>query len=229
MHAQSLLNYAPIVAISRLAHRVAGRLGLGVLLALTALTAQAAGPIRVVALGDSLTAGYGVLANEALPARLETALKARGLDVVIDNAGVSGDTAAGGLARLDWSVPDGTEAVLLALGANDMLRGSDPAEMKAALDEILTRLEKRGIKVMLLGMLAAPNLGPDYRQRYDAVFADLAGKHAVPWVPFLLQDVAGVQALNQPDGMHPNARGVEVMVARLAGPVETFLKGLRGS
>ena len=223
------LNYAPIVAMSWLAHRVAGRLGLGLLLLLMALPAAAAGPIRVVALGDSLTAGYGVLAGEALPARLERALKARGLDVVIENAGVSGDTAAGGLARLDWSVPEGTEAVLLALGANDMLRGNDPGEMKAALGEILTRLKARGIKVMLLGMLAAPNLGPDYRKRYDAVFADLAKEHAVPWVPFLLQDVAGVQALNQSDGMHPNARGVEVMAARLAEPVETFLRGLRGS
>ena len=123
-------------------------------------------------------------------------------------------------------MPDGTQAVLLALGANDMLRGTDPEQMKAALDEILARLRARGIKVMLLGMLAAPNLGPDYRRQYDAVFADLARKHDVPLVPFLLEDVAGVQALNQPDGLHPNPKGVDVMVARLVGPVETFLRSL---
>jgi acyl-CoA thioesterase I len=223
MHPQ--LNYAPIVAINRLAHRVAGWL-LVLLMASMPLSAQAAEPIRVVALGDSLTAGYGVTADNAFPAKLQKALAARGLDVAIENAGVSGDTAAGGLARLDWSVPDGTRAVLLALGANDMLRGNDPAVMKAALDEILTRLQARGIRVMLLGMLAAPNLGPDYRRQYDAVFADLARKHHVPLVPFLLEDVAGVQALNQPDGLHPNPKGVDVMVARLVGPVETFLRSL---
>jgi acyl-CoA thioesterase-1 len=226
MHAQT--TYAPIVAINRLAHRVAGWLRLGLLLVMASvpLPAQAADPIRVVALGDSLTAGYGVSAQDALPAKLQKALAARGLDVAIENAGVSGDTAAGGLARLDWSVPDGTQAVLLALGANDMLRGSDPAQMKAALDAILTRLRERGIKVMLIGMLAAPNLGPEYRREYDAVFADLARKHGVPLVPFLLQDVAGVQALNQADGLHPNPKGVDVMVSRLAGPVETFLRSL---
>jgi acyl-CoA thioesterase I len=222
------INYAPIVAINRLAHRVAGWLCLGLiaLMASVPLPAQAADPLRVVALGDSLTAGYGLSAQDAFPAKLQKALAARGLNVAIENAGVSGDTAAGGLARLDWSVPDGTQAVLLALGANDMLRGNDPAEMKAALDEILARLRARGIKVMLLGMLAAPNLGPDYRRQYDAVFADLARKHDVPLVPFLLEDVAGVQALNQPDGLHPNPKGVDVIVARLSGPVETFLRSL---
>jgi acyl-CoA thioesterase-1 len=226
MHAQ--LNYAPIVAINRLAHRVAAlfRLGLVLVMASVPLSAQAADPIRVVALGDSLTAGYGLSAQDALPAKLQKALAARGIEVAIENAGVSGDTATGGLARLDWSVPDGTQAVLLALGANDMLRGTDPEQMKAALDEILARLRARGIKVMLLGMLAAPNLGPDYRRQYDAVFADLARKHDVPLVPFLLEDVAGVQALNQPDGLHPNPKGVDVMVARLVGPVETFLRSL---
>jgi len=199
---------------------------LAMLLALLPLAGARAETLHVVALGDSLTAGLGLPAQEAFPAKLEAALKARGLDVAIDNAGVSGDTAADGLARLDWSVPDGTRAVLLELGANDMLRGLDPAATRTALDGAIGRLKGRGIAVMLLGMRAAPNLGADYRKAFDSIYGTLAAEHGLTLYPFYLDGVAGDAALNQSDGMHPNAKGVEVIVGKLAGPVETFLRTL---
>lgn len=183
-----------------------------------------AGSLNVVAFGDSLTAGLGLAAHQAFPAKLETALKARGLDITIVNAGVSGDTAAGGLARLDWSVPEGIDAVLLELGANDALRGLDPAQTRAALDEIVTRLKARNIPVMLFGMRAPPNLGPDYLASFNAIYPDLAAKHGIALYPFFLEGVAAEAALNQPDGMHPNAAGVERIVELIAPAVETFLR-----
>ncbi|MDQ0472482.1 arylesterase [Labrys wisconsinensis] len=198
-----------------------------VLLAALGAPLRAAEPLKVVALGDSLTAGLGLPASDAFPAKLQAALAARGLAAVIDNAGVSGDTAASGLARLDWSVPDGTKAVLVELGANDMLRGIDPAATRAALDAIVTRLQARGIAVMLLGMRAAPNLGPDYQKAFDAIFPDLAARHGVALYPFFLDGVAGERALNQADGMHPTAAGVDVIVARSAPAVATFLQGVK--
>lgn len=198
-----------------------------VLLAALGAPLRAAEPLKVVALGDSLTAGLGLPASDAFPAKLQAALAARGLAAVIDNAGVSGDTAASGLARLDWSVPDGTKAVLVELGANDMLRGIDPAATRAALDAIVTRLQARGIAVMLLGMRAAPNLGPDYQKAFDAIFPDLAARHGVALYPFFLDGVAGERALNQADGMHPTAAGVDVIVARSAPAVAAFLQGVK--
>jgi acyl-CoA thioesterase-1 len=196
--------------------------------ATTATTGRAfAAPLRVVAFGDSLTAGYGVAQKDAFPVKLQAALVARGLDVEIANAGVSGDTTDSGLARLDWSIPEGTEAVLLELGANDMLRGQDPASTARALDDIMARLKARGIKVMILGMRAAPNLGPDYQKAYDAIFPDLAQKYGAPLYPFFLDGVAGDRGLNQPDGLHPTAAGVDRIVARIAPAVEAFLKGIR--
>ncbi len=182
--------------------------------------------LSVVALGDSLTAGYGLPQNAAFPVVLERELKKRGLDVAIANAGVSGDTASQGRERLDWSVPDGTDAVIVSLGANDMLRGLDPAVTREALDDILTRLKSRGIAVYLAGMRAAPNLGADYGRRFEALYAELARKHAVPLYPFFLDGVAGDRSLNLPDGVHPTAKGIEAIVGRIAPSIETFLRGL---
>jgi len=147
--------------------------------------AQAARPLTIVVLGDSLSAGYGLPREAAFPEALERALKARGHNVRMVNAGVSGDTATGGLERLDWSVPEGTDGVIVELGANDMLRGVDPAVTRRALDAIVTRLKARGIPVMLAGMYAQRNLGPAYVERFDAIYRDLAAKHGLVLYPFL--------------------------------------------
>jgi acyl-CoA thioesterase I len=186
-------------------------------------------PLRIVALGDSLTAGYGLPQSAAFPVVLERALKARGHKVEIVNAGVSGDTAAGGLQRLDWSVPDGADGVILALGANDMLRGLDPAATKRSLEAMVTRLKARGIPVMLAGMYASRNLGADYVQRFDAIYRDIAGKHRLVFYPFFLEGVAGQRQLNLPDGVHPTAKGVETIVERILPSVETFLEQVSAS
>jgi acyl-CoA thioesterase-1 len=174
-------------------------------------------------LGDSLTAGYGLPASAAFPARLEQALRARGLDVAVANAGVSGDTASDGLARLDWSVPDGTDAVILELGANDALRGVDPAVTRRALETILRRLKQRGIPVLLCGMLAPRNLGPDYGRRSDAIYPELAKAEGVLLYPFFLDGVATDAKLNLPDGLHPTAAGVDVIVAGILPKVEELI------
>jgi len=180
-------------------------------------------PLRIVALGDSLTAGYGLPQSAAFPVVLERALKTRGHNVEIVNAGVSGDTAAGGLERLDWSVPDGADGVILELGANDMLRGLDPAATRRALDAIVTRLKARGIPVLLAGMYASHNLGPDYVQRFDAIYRDLAAEHGLVLYPFFLEGVVGQRQLNLPDGLHLTAKGVETIVERILPSVESFL------
>ena len=182
--------------------------------------------LRIVALGDSLTAGFGLPQSAAFPAVLERALKARGHQVEIVNAGVSGDTATGGLDRLDWSVPDGTDAVILELGANDMLRGVDPAVTRQALETIVTRLKARGIRVMLAGMYATRNLGPGYVQRFDAIYREIAREHGLVLYPFFLEGIAGQRQLNLPDGLHPTAQGVEKIVERILPSVESFLKQL---
>ena len=184
-------------------------------------------PPHLVALGDSLTAGLGLEAQNAYPVKLQAALARQGIDVAIDNAGVSGDTTDGGLARLDWSVPNGTKGVLLELGANDMLRGMDPGMVRTNLDQILTRLKERGIPVLLIGMRAAPNLGADYQKAFDAIYPDLAAKYQLPLYPFLLDGVAGTPRLNQADGMHPTAEGVDVIVTRLTPEAADFVKKLR--
>jgi acyl-CoA thioesterase I len=180
-------------------------------------------PLRVVALGDSLTAGYGLPQSAAFPVVLERALKARGHKVEIVNAGVSGDTAAGGLARLDWSVPEGTDGVILELGANDMLRGLDPAATKRSIETIVTRLKAKGIPVLLAGMYASRNLGPDYVQRFDAIYRDIARRHGLVFYPFFLEGIAGQRQLNLPDGVHPTAKGVEIIVQGILPTVESFL------
>jgi acyl-CoA thioesterase-1 len=197
------------------------------LAALTALPARSEEPVTLVALGDSLTAGYNLPASEAFPAQLEAALRERGHDVTIINAGVSGDTASGGRDRVDWSVEDGTDGVIIALGANDMLRGLDPARTRAALEETVTRLQERDIAVLLAGMMAGRNLGPDFAQAFDAIYPELAEAHGVMLYPFFLDGVAGEAALNLDDGIHPNPEGVAVMVERMLPTVEDFIETIR--
>ena len=172
-------------------------------------------PIQIVALGDSLTAGLGLADKDSFVPRLQAALAAKGIAAVIANAGVSGDTASDGLARLDWSVPDGTQAVIVELGANDMLRGIKPEVTRAALDQIVGRLTARHIAVMLCGMRAAPNLGSDYAAAFEHIYPELAAKYHTLLYPFFLDGVAGDLKLVQADGMHPNAAGVGVIVARI--------------
>ena len=180
-------------------------------------------PVRIVALGDSLTAGYGVPGRDAFPAQLQRALAAKGITVDIANAGVSGDTTTGGLARLDWSVPDGTEAVILELGANDVLRGFDPAIPRKALDSMLRRLTERKIPVLLCGMLAPPNLGPEYGRVFNAIYPELAARYGALLYPFFLAGVGADPKLTQPDGLHPTAAGVAVIVAGILPEVEALI------
>jgi acyl-CoA thioesterase-1 len=183
--------------------------------------------LRLVALGDSLTAGYGLPPGKAFPDQLEAALKAKGFDVTVVNAGVSGDTAEDGLARYDWSVPDGTDALIVELGANDMLRGLDPAGARAALATILLRAAAAHIPTLLAGMRAAPNLGAEYGARFDAIYPDLARQFGVALYPFFLDGVAADPKLNQKDGLHPTREGVERIVAAMLPAVEALMKGAK--
>ncbi|MFC5422128.1 arylesterase [Bosea eneae] len=184
-------------------------------------------PLKLVALGDSLTAGYNLPASAAFPTVLEKMLRDKGISVEIANAGVSGDTSQGGLERLDWSVPDGTDGVILELGANDALRGVDPALTETSLDAIVTRLKARGIPVLLAGMYAPRSNGPDYVARFDAIYPKLAEKHGLVLYPFFLDGIAGDRVLNQPDMLHPKAEGVRVIAQRILPTVERFLASLR--
>jgi acyl-CoA thioesterase I len=180
-------------------------------------------PLKMVVLGDSLSAGYGLSGQEAFPAKLQKALKAKGIDVDMTNAGVSGDTASGGRDRLDWSVPDGTQAVIVELGANDALRGTDPSVTRAALTDIVARLKARGIAVMLCGMLAPPNYGADFAARFNSIYPDLAKSAGVPLYPFFLDGVAADARVNQADGVHPTAEGIDTIVKNILPTVEAFL------
>jgi acyl-CoA thioesterase-1 len=192
-----------------------------------ALAETAAKPVKVVALGDSLTAGLGLPLREGFVPRLQAALSAKGLAAEVINAGVSGDTASDVLARLDWSVPEGTDAVILEIGANDMLRGLKPQVTRTAIDTILQRLAERHIAVLLCGMRGAPNLGTDYVAGFDGIYPDLAAKYGVPLYPFFLDGVAADLGRLQPDGLHPNAAGVEVMVAAILPKVEQLIALVR--
>jgi acyl-CoA thioesterase I len=200
-----------------------------VLLAVMMTTNPAfAGPIKVVVLGDSLSAGLGLSASDAFPARLKKALEDKRIDVDIVNAGVSGDTASGGRDRLDWSVGEGTEAVIVELGANDALHGTDPSVTRAALSDILKRLKARGIAVLLCGMLAPPNYGRDYADRFNAIYPDLAKSYGVTLYPFFLDGVAADKTLNQADGIHPTPAGVDIIVKNILPTVEAFLDAIKG-
>jgi len=186
-------------------------------------------PVKIVVLGDSLSAGFGLPADAAFPARLAAALEKKGVAASVVNAGVSGDTASGGLGRLDWSVPNGTDAVILELGANDALRGIDPQVTKTALDKILGKLDARHITVLLAGMRAPRNMGTDYVRVFDAIYPALASTHAVVFYPFFLDGVAADAELNQADGMHPNADGVDVIVTRIMPQVEALISRARAA
>jgi acyl-CoA thioesterase I len=177
-------------------------------------------PVKIVGLGDSLMAGYQLEAGQGFPAQLQKALNAKGLDVEVTDAGVSGDTSAGGLARLDWSVPDGTQVVLLELGANDALRGIAPEVTQANLETAIQKLKARKISVILAGMLAPPNMGKTYEDAFNGIFPALAAKHQVPLIPFFLEGVTGKPELQLSDQMHPNPKGVEAMVGNALPVIE---------
>ena len=188
--------------------------------------AETTKPLKLVVLGDSLSAGLGLSAQDAFPAKLQKALKVKGIEVEMTNAGVSGDTASGGRDRLDWSVPEGTEGVIVELGANDALRGLDPAVTRAALTDIVTKLKARKIAVMLCGMLAPPNYGADYAAKFNSIYPDLAKTYDVPLYPFFLDGVAADAKLNQADGIHPTSAGVDIIVANIMPTVEAFLRNI---
>ncbi len=199
--------------------------GFALLLGLGAAVAE---PVRIVGLGDSLMAGYNLDPGQGFTDRLQAALRARGHDVTVDNAGVSGDTSSGGLSRLDWSVPDGTQLVVLELGANDMLRGIEPEITEKNLDTMMERLKARDIAVLVAGMRAAPNLGEAYGRAFDAIYPRLAEKYGAALYPFFLDGVAGEPSLQLEDGMHPNAEGVERMVEAMLPAVEKAIAALPG-
>jgi acyl-CoA thioesterase I len=192
-------------------------------LALLLPVAANAAPLRLLVLGDSLSAGYGLAQADGFEAQLGGAMRAHGRDVAIVDGAVSGDTSAGGLARLDWALSDGADAAIVELGANDGLRGVNPADTEKNLSAILDKLAARHIPVLLTGMYAMPNLGQDYAAEFRAVFDQLGTRPGVLYDPFFLTDVATVPSLNQPDGLHPNAEGVRHVVNRLLPLVEKLL------
>ncbi len=194
---------------------------------LFALGGANARSLRIVALGDSLTAGYGLPADAAFPVRLQAALKAKGFEVEMVNGGVSGDTSADLLARLDWTLGDGADAAIVEIGANDMLRGLDPDQTEKNIDAILARLRQRKIPFLIAGMRAAPNLGGPYAARFEPLYRALAQKYAAPLYPFFLEGVAGHPGLQLPDGLHPNPKGVDVIVAGILPDVVAWLDGLK--
>ena len=184
-------------------------------------------PLQVVAFGDSLSAGYELPEDAGFPAQLERALRADGFDVTVTNAGVSGDTATGGLERVDWSVPDGTDLAIVELGANDMLRGIDPSLTRQAIEGILSRLKQRKIAVVLAGMLSAPNMGADYSARFASIYSGLAKSYEVPLYPFFLAGIVGKPDLHLADGLHPNREGVAVIVKGILPTIEAALRRLK--
>ncbi|HWA43759.1 MAG TPA: arylesterase [Hypericibacter adhaerens] len=204
--------------------RLSGVALLFLVVSLTVSPARAENPIRILALGDSLTSGYGLADRESFPSQLEQALIAAGEKVALINGGVAGDTSAGGLARLDWSLADKPAIVILEFGANDGLRGLDPAATRRNLAAMLTRLTQDGIPTLLVGMKAPRNLGADYVAAFDPIYEDLAKQFQLPLDPFFLDGVAGDPALNQSDGIHPNAAGVAVIVKRIAPEIIALIK-----
>jgi acyl-CoA thioesterase-1 len=213
-------------------HRLATMLGAALLAAGFAMEPAHAldtreAPLRIVAFGDSITAGYGLQPEDSLPAKLEAALNAKGYAVEVVNAGVSGDTTAGGLARLDWTLADKPDLLIVALGGNDGLRGLDPAKTRENLDAMLARLKARNVPVVLAGMLAPRNLGPEYAAAFDPIFAELAAAYGATLYPFLLEGVAVERGLNQPDGIHPNPQGVDVIVERMTPVVAAAIERMK--
>ena len=209
--------------MARFVNRAILAASITLLLAALLSAAPAAAATRILAFGDSLSAGFGVATSQSFPAQLATRLKADGHDVIVDNGGVSGDTTADGLARFDWTMAGHPDVVLLEFGANDMLRGLDPKRAEANLDRMLGKLKAAKVKVLLLGMRASPNWGADYQKAFDAIYPTLAKKYDVPLYPFFLDGVVLDPALNQPDMLHPNPAGVAVIVSRVAPMVERLL------
>lgn len=191
-----------------------------------AITPALAGTTTIAAFGDSLSAGYQLPADAAFPTVLQAALRKDGFDVTVSNAAVSGDTTQGGLERLDWSVPDGTDLAIVELGANDMLRGVDPDVTAKNLDAIVQGLQTRHVKVLLAGMYAATELDADYKGRFNGLYASLAHRHSVPLYPFFLAGIIGHPELHLADGLHPNAAGVKTIVANILPTVEETLRGM---
>lgn len=194
------------------------------IIACASVTSSIAKPLNVVAFGDSLMAGYQLDRQDAFPNRLAEALNANGLEINMTNAAVSGDTTSGGLARLDWSVPDGTDVVILELGANDALRGLPAETTRENLDNMMKRLRERDITVFLMGMLAPPNMGTAYEEEFNAIYPELADKFEVELYPFFLDGVAGIPELNLSDGIHPNPKGIAVMVENILPIAQAFFK-----
>jgi acyl-CoA thioesterase-1 len=198
---------------------IAGRMLALLVLVLTAAppgsVAAQGKPLTILAFGDSLVAGFGLGSRDGFTAKLEMALKAKGIEARVINGGLSGDTSAGGLARLDWALEPKPDFALVELGANDGLRGLDPAQTRANLDAILIKLKAKGVPVLFAGMYAPPNMGPDYGKAFNALYPELAQKHGVLFYPFFLDGVAADPSLNQPDGIHPNAKGVDIIVERI--------------
>lgn len=188
-----------------------------------AVGAAEARTIQLVGFGDSLMAGYQLPPGDGFPAKLEATLKAKGLDLAVADAGVSGDTTSGGLSRIDWSVPDGTDGVILELGANDALRGIPPEQTEKNLETMIERLKERKIPIFLAGMLAPPNMGPDYAEKFNPIYKRLADKYQLTLYPFFLDGVAAQADLQLADGMHPNPKGVDVMVERILPAVIKFV------
>ncbi len=182
-----------------------------------------AAPVKILALGSSLTQGYGLPPGTEFPVQLQAALKKKGIDAQVINAGVSGDTSAGGLSRLDWSLADHPRAAIIELGSNDMLRGIPPAETEKNLAAILKKLKAANVKVLLTGMMAQRNLGEEYVKAFDAIYPRLAGEYGVLFYPFFLDGVAMNPKLNQADGMHPNPQGVKVIVSRMLPLVQKLI------
>jgi acyl-CoA thioesterase I len=207
-------------------------LGMG----LSAAAAEEAGPLRLVALGDSLTHGYGLPQEEGLVPQLEAWLRDAGHDVIVINAGVSGDTTAGGLSRLDWTLADEPDAMIVALGGNDLLRGIDPAASRANLEAILSRLQAEGVPAMLVGLPAPGNYGPEFRDAFEAMYVELSAEYGAPLVPNMLQPMSEKQELGlsyadlmQDDFLHPSALGVQAIVEGLGPEVSAWLQGIEGA
>lgn len=191
--------------------------------------AYASEPVRILAFGDSITAGYGLAEQDTLPTRLAEALNKMGRPVIMINGGVSGDTTADGVTRLDWSLADKPQIMILALGGNDMLRGLDPKATRANLDAIIQKAKGAGVEIVLVGMLAAPNLGSEYKAAFDAIYPELAKAHNLLFMPFLLQDVVQDSDLNQADGIHPNGNGVAIIVRNLLPYITQAMDHVEGA
>ena len=218
---RNVWGLAQVVGMLALVNMLVG--AIGATITSGQVLAEAAKPLRIVAFGDSLTSGYGLRSSQAFPAQLQKALKKRGHNVVVTNAGVAGDTTTAGLERLDWAVPDGTDAVIVELGANDALRGIDPKVTRANLEKIIAALKERQIPILLAGMRSPANWGDSYAEDFDAVFPQLARANGLIYYPFFLEGVVLGSKLNQDDGMHPSGKGVAEIVKRMLPSVEELI------